>query len=368
MKYKNLKINPMLEKKRIIKTFLDLIKIDSPSGHEKEVGDFVLKYCKKIGLKANEDHYGNIIAKAEGDGVPILLSAHIDTVEPGRNIKAEIKNGVIKSVGDTILGADDKAGVTAILEAVKYLKENKIKHQALEIVFTREEELGVVGALNLNFKELKSKNGLVIDSSRPLGFITLASPFATIFEIKIKGKQAHAGSFPEKGVNAIQAAAKAISRLKVGRINKNTTNNFGKIRGGNATNIVPDEVFIAGEVRSLNLENVKKQMEIIKKFFKEECAKTGAKLFFNHKLVCDGYRFKKNDPFVKKIAACNKITKIKTVYGSSCGASDANIFISNKINAIDISYGGENPHSVQEKIKVSELVKLTEFVVNFIKK
>ncbi len=357
----------MLNEKQIIKTFLDLVKIDSPSGHEKEVADFILNYCKKINVKAKEDHYGNIIVNVHGEGKPILLSAHIDTVEPGRGIKPEIKNGVIKSVGDTILGADDKAGVVAIMEALKYLKENNIAHRTLEIVLTREEEIGVVGALNLNFKNIKSREGLVIDSSRPLGFITMSSPFIYLVDIEIIGKASHSGAFPEKGIHAIKIASQAISELKLGRIDSETTNNIGVINGGTAMNIIPEKVTLQGEARSLNLKSAKKQVEIFKETFKKYTKKHKAKLKFNARLVCTGYNYKKNDPIIKKIAETNKQTKIKSTYGISCGGSDANVFVENKIKMVDISYGGTNPHTTKETIKTSELIKLTEFVINFIK-
>lgn len=358
----------MLNEKQIIKTFLDLVKIDSPSGHEKEVADFILNYCKKISLKAEEDHYGNIVIKINGEGQPILLSAHIDTVEPGRGIKPEIKNGIIKSVGNTILGADDKAGVVAILEAIKYLKNNKIKHQALEIILTREEEIGVVGALNLNFKNLKSKEGIVIDSARPLGFITMSSPFIYLIDIEIIGKASHSGAFPEKGINAIKIASQAINELKLGRIDSETTNNIGVINGGTAMNIIPDNIKLKGEVRSLNLQSAKKQVEIFKKTFKKYTQKYKAKIKFNARLVCTGYNYNKNDSFIQKIVKTNRETKIKSNYGMSCGGSDANVFVANKIKMVDISYGGTNPHTTKETIKTSELIKLTEFVINFIKK
>lgn len=357
----------MLNKKIILNTFLDLVKIDSPSGCEKEVAKYIIGYFKKINIAVRTDGCGNVIAVVSGIGNPLFLSAHMDTVEPGRGVKPIIKGDVIKTDGTTVLGADDKAGITAILEAVKYLKAHNIKHRSLEIVFTKEEETTFRGALKLNFEKLKARQGIIIDSCNPLGYILTASPYVYQIEIRVVGKSAHSGIEPEKGINAIAIVARAISQLKIGRINKSTTTNIGIVNGGSAVNAVPETVIIKAEARSHNPKEAQEQIDLINKAFKKQVRKYGAKLFFKTKLICHGFKYSSSDSLIKEISLANKKVGLKTVFHSAGSASDANIFTGKKIKVIDISNGGTNAHTIRETIKISELEKLTEFIITFVR-
>lgn len=357
----------MFNKKIILKTFLDLVKIDSPSGHEKEVAKYIIGYFKKINIPASTDGYGNVIANVSGIGNPLLLNAHMDTVEPGRGVKPIVKGDIIKTDGMTVLGADDKASIAAILEAVKYLKIHNVKHRPLEIVFTREEESTFGGVLNLNFKKLKSKLGLILDRAMPLGCITIAAPFVYLVEAKIIGRAAHAGAEPEKGISAIQIAAKAISELKLGRNSKTVTSNIGLIKGGTGVNVVPETVEITGEVRGLKIDEAQEQVDLINKAFKKYVRKFGAKLIFKSRLDCYGYNYSTQDKFIQEIAKTNKKMEIKNVFSAYGGVSDANVFVKKHIKAVVISYGALNIHTTRETIRVSELEKLTEFIVAFVR-
>lgn len=358
----------MINKKALVNTFIDLVKIDSPSGEEKKVAEYILRYLKKAKIKAGSDKYGNVIARLPGIGHPLMLNAHMDTVEPGRSIKPLIKGDVIKTDGRTILGGDNKAGVAVILAAAKYLTENKIKHRPLEIVFTRQEETGLQGANNLSAKKISSRQALVLDTGGPLGTINIASPYIYFIDIKIIGRSAHSGAEPEKGISAIQIAAKAISELKIGRIDRSTTNNIGIIAGGTAVNAVPEAVTIRAEARSHYLPKAQEQVDSINKAFKKYVRKYGAKLYFRSKLECQGYSYLTGDTFIKQIAMTNKKMGFKTMYKASGGGSDANVFAGKKIKAVVISYGGMNCHTVREMQKISDLVKLTKFIVEFTKK
>ena len=357
----------MISKKQVTKTFLDLVAIDSPSGEEVKVASYIVKYLKKLKIKVVQDKYGNVIAAIPGTGEPLLLCSHMDTVEPCRGIKPIVRNNIIKSDGTTILGGDDKAGITEILEAIKYLKQKKINHRSLELVFTREEETTFAGALNLNYKKLKSKEGLSLDSSRPPGNIVIASPFIYMVDIRVKGKAAHSGSFPEKGINAILVASVAIAELKMGRINKSTTVNIGTIEGGTIRNGVPEWVSIRAEVRSFNKESALRQVDIINKAFKKAIRKYKARLFFKSKLDCSGYSYPRANKTLKKIAQVNKELKIKTNFIKVGGASDANIFVAKGIKVVDISMGGRNVHSTKESIKITEMQTMTKFLIEFCK-
>jgi tripeptide aminopeptidase len=355
----------MISKLQITKTFIDLVTIDSLSGKEAKVATYIVKYLKNLKIKVVRDKYKNVLATIPGIGEPLLLCAHMDTVEPGRGIKPIVKNNIIKSDGTTVLGGDDKAGITEILEAVKYLKQKKISHRALELIFTREEETTFAGSLNLNYKKIKSKEALILDLARIPGNITMASPFIYIIDIKVKGRAAHAGSFPEKGINAISVASSAIAELKIGRINKSTTSNIGTIKGGVIRNGVPELVTIRAEVRSFKQESALKQVDIINKAFKKAIRRYKAKLVFKVKLDCHGYSHLRNNKLVKQIAETNKLVKVKTSYIKSGGVSDANVFMMKNINTVDIAIGGKNIHSTKESIKISEMQTIIEFLIAF---
>jgi tripeptide aminopeptidase len=357
-----------MSKKEIVDLFTDLVKIDSPSGKEEKVARYIADYLKNIGIKSSRDRFGNLLAKVEGEGEPMIYSAHMDTVQPGEGINPVIKGDLIKSDGKTILGGDDKAGITAILLAVKRLKEKNIRHYPIELIFTGEEETGLKGAFNLDFKNIKSKIGIVADSSRPLGHITIAAPFIFNMDIEIKGKGAHAGAFPEKGISAIQIAAKAIGELRLGRINSGTTCNIGLIEGGSARNSIPETVSIKAEARSHYREQAEEQVELFRKAFTKWAKKYKAKLVFKSKYSCPGYAYSKSDKFIKKIAEQNALHKFKTVYERSGGASDSNVYAGKNIRAIDISYGGADVHTVNESVKISEIGKLAAWLFDFAKR
>lgn len=356
----------MIDRDFIEKIFLDLIKIDSPSGHESRVADFILQKLKDNKVNASKDRYGNIIGKMDGHGRPILLSAHMDTVEPGRRIKAIKRNGIIKSVGNTILGADDKAGIAEILSVINAIRKNKCKCRPLEIIFTVEEETGINGINNLDFKNINSKEALVVDASGTPETIVIASPFIYIIDIQIRGKEAHSGNNPEDGINSIQVAADAIRSLKIGRVDRDTTNNIGIIRGGEIRNGVPALTVIQAEARSHDLSKAKRQVDKYRRAFLEAAAKHKAKIEFKYFLACDGFSYSKKDALIKRLMLEWEKNGRQPYIKRSGGASDANGFVSKGIKAIPIGYGGKNPHSVNENVSLRDMEKIAQFIFGFV--
>lgn len=344
---------------------MKLVKIDSPSGHEKIVRDFIVNKIKQLDFDCKVDSYGNVVARVAGEGKPLMLAAHMDTVDPGRNISAVVKGDLIKSGSDTILGADDKAGIAEILCAVQYLKKNKIAHRPLELVFTCEEEAGLKGAGKIKRKDISAKEGIVVDRSGSPRAVVIASPFVFVVDIEVSGKSAHAGN-PERGINAIKIAADAIGSFKVGRIDSETTNNVGTIKGGEMRNGVPEKVFIQAEVRSHVREKAQKQIDLIKSSFKKSAAKSGGKLKFSVNEGCSGYKHLKTDAFVKKIATVWGQLGFVPLFEKAGGASDANEFARRGMTVVDIGYGGINPHTTNEQIKISDMQLVAEFIINFV--
>lgn len=356
-----------IEDKQLLDTFIDLVKTDSVSGEEEAVKYKLKVYLKEAGMQVKEDNYGNLIGKKEGKGDPVILSAHMDTVEPGRGIEPEIKGDIIQSKGESVLAADDKAGITEIIEAIKFLNENEINHRPVEILFTKEEEVGLKGAFNVDPSDFRSREILIFDGQGKPLTICSAAPYITSIDIEVKGKLAHAGVVPEKGLNAIYASSKAISRVKWGRIDKETTTNVGIIEGGTARNSVPEKVLIKAEARSHNKEKMKKRVEMIKKAFKEAVESVGAKVKIDAKEACSGYKLKENDPFLKGVLDTAKGLGIKPELITSGGASDANALAGKGFKVLDISYGGEGAHTTKEKLRISWMRKTTEFLVEYLR-
>ncbi len=236
----------MADQERLVKTLIELIKIDSPSGEEDAMDEAVSSRLEALGLKVSHDSYNNVIAKLAGHGQPVMLSAHLDTVEPGRGIKPIVDGDVLRSDGSTILGGDCKAGVAIVLEALTATIDSGRGNRAVEVVFTRHEEGGLVGAHNLDFSMVSAKEGVVFDGEGPPSRITISAPSQNVVTAKIKGRAAHAGLEPEKGISALLIAAEILGQLPLGRIDEETTANIGRLEGGLKRNIIPEQAFLDG--------------------------------------------------------------------------------------------------------------------------
>ncbi len=357
--------------KSIINTFIKLVKIDSLSYKEDKIIKYLQNIFKDSGLKVKiqkVDNTGNIVALLKGNkkGTPLFFNAHTDTVEPGLNIKPVITDKMIKSDGRTILGADDKSAIAVFIEGIKHIKKHNIKHPDIYFVLTYAEEMGLIGIKNFDFSLLKAKYGFSFDTHGPIGTAVVSAPTHYQYTITVHGKAAHAGIEPEKGVNAIKIGSKIIDKIKTGKIDTETTANIGKVSGGRATNIVPDEVVINGEVRSRNSMKLKKYISdlkaLINKFKKDHHIKI--KLDLN--LAYKAYNFNKKSYIVKKfIDGCNYI-KIKPVFEKSNGGSDSNIFNQYKFECLNLSTGMSKVHSTDEFILRKDLVKTLKMFLSII--
>ena len=235
-----------------VELFLELAALPTPSGEERAAADVVNRYLRELGLEPDEDGFGNVYARIEGtaEGTPLFFCAHLDTVPPSGELRPVVEDGLIQNAGGTILGGDNKAAVVQMLEGVRRVLVENVVHAGIELVFTRQEEIGLLGAAAFDHTRLQAELGFVYDQEGPIGEIILGAPFAQGLEITFHGRAAHAGMAPEEGRSAIQAAAKAIADLRLGRVDEETTANVGVIRGGTAGNIVPDTCTFLAEARS----------------------------------------------------------------------------------------------------------------------
>jgi len=364
----------MIDESRLLETFLHLLEINSPPFREGAIARAICEEIERMGLTYLRDRAGeragsetdNIIIKIPGDvsGAPrLLLSAHFDTVASTEGLKVVIEDGVIRSGSPTILGADDKSGVAAILEAIRAIREHGEPHGPIDVVFSICEEVGLLGAKFLDYSLIRPDMGLVLDTGKPVGGVVVTAPSHNHFRAVITGKPAHAGSCPEEGVDAIQAAARAIARMRLGRIDEETTANMGIIRGGEARNVVPARVEVLGEARSRNEGKLEEITRHIVDTFKMAAGEMGASADVEVERSYNTYRHLPSAPVVKLAlkAAC-EVGAPQELFAAG-GGSDANIFNEKGIPTVVIGTGMDKVHTHEENIAIADLVKSARFVV-----
>jgi len=353
----------MINRDRLVSTFLELVRIDSPSGQEEEIARHLTAELRSLGLTVERDTTGNIIARLAEEGQPILLNAHMDTVQPGRGVKPVIEDGVIKSDGSTILGADDKSGVAVILEVLRVLVEQDLAHPPLEVALTVSEEKGLKGAKGLDLTRLRAQEGIVLDSGGEIGTIVISAPSQDKIRAVVHGKAAHAGVEPEKGINAILVAAEAIAAMPLGRIDEETTANLGRIQGGTATNIVPDQAEIEGEARSRDERKLEAQVQAMTEALKKAANRHGATVEIDVQRSYSTFKLSEEDGIVRRAVAAARTLGLTPALVPSGGGSDANIFNAAGITTINISAGMEKVHTKEEQVAVADMVKCAEFLL-----
>lgn len=367
----------MINKERLVDKFLKYVQIDSPTKNERKFADFLKKEMERIGLEVTMDsagdkvegNSGNLIGKLKGntDGETILFSAHMDTVSPGIGIKPIIKDGVIYSDGTTVLGADDKAGIAAIMEALEVISENNILHGDMEVVFTIYEEGGLFGAKNLDYSNLKAKNAFVLDSSKEPGEVIINGPAQNKINVKFIGKAAHAGVAPEKGISAIQMSGVAIGNMNLLRIDEVTTANIGIICGGDSTNVVPEEVVFKAEARSLCNDKLKAQTDHMIKCCEDAAEKFGGKVEVEVINSYPAFKVEEEDEIVKNFkVACEKLG-LNFNATSSGGGCDANILNAHGITAVNLGIGERKPHTLEEHYYIKDLENVAKLALEIIK-
>jgi len=363
---------------RLLKDFFDILKINSISGNELELSLYIKKKLEELGLEVFIDdcgkHFGgnsgNIIArytpKLIKNNPPIFLSAHLDTIryESEKDIIPEIVEGkIVNKNKNNILGADDKAAVSAILESLKFLIDNPISSGIIYIIFSVGEELALYGSRYIDINRIDAKYGFVFDADGDVGTIINKAPFHNRLNIKVKGKAAHAGVSPEKGINSIKSAATAISNINSGRVDEETTCNIGVIRGGVETNIVPETTEIKAEVRSMDIKKLDKVTDELISEFEKASLTSGTKLEYEILREYDGYEVEEDSFTVEVASYAIKKLGISPEIRSSGGGSDTNNFNSKGRQAINLSSGIENCHSNEEYIKIEELGKLVKLII-----
>lgn len=351
----------MADRQRLTETLIELIKIDSPSGEEDAIDRDVSARLSALGLAVEHDAYNNIVARIEGAGQPLLLSAHLDTVEPGRGIQPVLDGDTLRSDGATILGGDCKAGLAIVLEALACAADSGGAHRAVEVAFTRHEEGGLVGAHHLDFGLLTAKTGIVFDGEGPPSRVTVSAPSQNVVTAEITGRAAHAGLEPEKGLSALLVAADILTRLPLGRIDAETTANIGWLEGGLKRNIIPERASLDGEFRSRSNDKLAWLEGQFRKVFDEAAARyPEAQISLDIRNTYQAYRVPPQHETVAMIGRALDSLGLAPVLEASGGGSDANVFIERGITALPVGIGVRSFHTTWETALIPEVLQGAE--------
>ena len=353
--------------------FTELAALPSPPGQERAVADAVIGYLRDLALDVDEDDagsvvgstIGNLLCRVEphgpnGSGVPLFLCAHLDTVPPEGPIEPTVEDGVVRNAAGTILGADNKAAVAVMLEAVRRIVAEGRPHAGVELLFTPKEEVGLLGAGAFDHTRLRASVGYVYDQAAPVGEIVLGAPHAHSLLARFHGRAAHAGMYPEEGRSAIAAAARAIADFRLGRIDEETTANVGGIEGGTARNIVPEWCTVTAEARS---HDERKVADVVQEMLDaiafaasvEECeVETEVEKSYT------GYRFRRDAEVVSLAATALARAGFEPAYTLSGGGADANVFNERGLACVNLANGMAQIHTPDEHIAVADLEAMVE--------
>lgn len=363
-----------MDNKRLIDLFIEVARINALSGNEKPLADYIKTFLSKYNYQVNEDNShistksntGNLICKI-GNGGNYMLLSHMDTARPTENVKPIILKDRITSSGDTVLGVDNRAGVSVLLYTLEKIAQENIPVKDFTVAFTTCEETTLFGSKNLGVNG-EVKHGFIFDSGyRPGSFIYSACG-AIGLTIKIIGKASHSGISPEKGINSMQVAAKAISQLPLGRIDEETTMNIGLLKSGSAVNVIPELTELEGEVRSFNLKKAEDNFNLLVNIFKSEAEKVGAIVDINYFWDFLPYTIPENAYVYKEITRVLNKVGLEPTPKISLGGSDANSLNGRGIESVNLGIGAQNPHSNEEFIFIEDLIKSAEIALELVKK
>jgi len=358
-------------KLNVVHEFMAIAALNSPSRCEAAVAEYLIRSLGKFGLTATIDDSaplsgsdtGNIVVRVPGNapGPTIMLCAHMDTVSPTEGMVPVLRDGIIISNGETVLGADDKAGIAMIIVALSELLAENVPHGAIEVVFSVQEEAGLFGVSYLT-EPLTADFGYILDGDGPVGTIVNQAPSKVGLYFVVEGRAAHAGVCPEKGINAIVTAAKAIARLRTGRIDAHTTSNVGVISGGKVRNIVPDRAEVAVEVRSTDAGKLEGEVQAVLDAFKAEAVASGALVTFRKEESYVTFTIEETHPVIANAYRAARSLGIQPQLRPSGGGTDANVFNARGLPCVGLGIGKEDNHSPQERIAVTQLEVGVKFV------
>ena len=351
---------------RMVEQFMEMVRIDSESGDEARMMDYLLRETRALGGEAELDAYGNLIARFAAKGcaavAPILLSCHGDTVKPGVGIEPVLENGLIRARGETILGADDKAGIAEVLEALRLAEVRP----PVEFAVSRQEEVGLLGVKELDFSMLTARRGFLMDNDT-LDTIVIGGPSYFAIDVSIGGRAAHAGMEPERGINAIQAAARAIAALKLGRLDHETTANVGVIAGGMIRNGVPDRASFLAECRSADHDKGAALAEEMVRIIREQVTANGATVEIEVNNLCKAVTIPEDAWSVRTAQAALRTIGVEAKPVFITGFTDASIYNNVGIEMAVVGIGAKDEHATTENIAIADMSRARDALVEMLR-
>lgn len=367
---------------RLAATFTRLCETDSPSRQEGNMAAEIKKTFNAFGPDAfHEDdsaavtgsESGNLFFRFAGttQKEPIFFNCHLDTVQPGVGVRVRREGDIFTSAGDTILGSDDKSGIAALIEAMEVIREQDLPFRPVEFIFTTCEEIGLLGAKALNPEHVRARFGYALDSSG-FGRVIIGAPASNRLSITVHGIAAHAGLHPEWGINGIVLAGQALAQAPCGRVNKQSTVNFGTIRGGTASNIVAEKVMIEGEVRSHSQQQLDELTHVVKKVFTTTAADwqdpTGEargrpSVDFTAELDFPLMRLGQEDRVIVEVERAARSIDMQLEFEMAGGGSDANILNGYGLETAIIATGMTHVHSTSEQVSLRDMTDLTRLIL-----
>ncbi|HEY3266661.1 MAG TPA: M20/M25/M40 family metallo-hydrolase [Armatimonadota bacterium] len=354
-----------MNEQRLVETFLRLVRVNSPSRRESAAMAVAEAHFQRLGFTVQFDDAGaaiggdtgNLIARRAGSAAaePIFLNAHIDTVQPTEGIVILHEDGVIRTDGTTVLGADDKAGVACILEAIEALDEEGAPTPPIEVVITIAEEIGLLGSRHFDASRIRARSGWVVDSGQPLNAVITESPSQDKLEFAIHGRAAHAGARPEEGISAIGVAARAISAMPLGRLDFETTANVGTIQGGQATNIVAPECRFDAEARSRDNAKLDAQVKAMVAAVETAAKEAGALVDINIERVFDAFSANPDGREVRIVSEAMRSLGMEPTLQRTGGGMDANNFAKQGMRCVVIGCGYKDIHTTAESIATADM-------------
>ena len=336
---------------RLLQTFLTLLNVDSYHGDENRVVAVIRPILEPLGITFRQDAIGNLIGLWPGqgkDGPPIMLNAHMDTVRPTPDMQPVVEDDGVHSDGSSVLGADDKAGLAAIIEAVLAVHDARLDHVPVDLVFTVGEDVGHIGSKAFDPADVASRRAFVLDAGGRVGNIIVRAPGQRRFTATLRGRAAHAGLEPELGISAIRVLARAIDRMPLGRVDAETTANIGRVEGGMAHNIVAPEATLQAEARSLSEARLQEQVGQMRAAIEDAAAAYGAEAEIDERKFYTAYALQDDDPALQLADQAIRASGIDPQHVSTGGGSDAHEFNEMGITSVCLSMGYVDVHTVKE--------------------
>jgi tripeptide aminopeptidase len=361
----------------VLDLLLELCAIPSPSGAERAVTDRVLQELDALGLTWVEDDTGpsfgsgagNVLVSlpATGPGLPIFLCAHLDTVPPDGPLTPVVgEDGVVRNAGGTILGADNKAAVVVMLEALRRIGEARLPHAGVELLLTQSEEIGLLGAYAFDHTQLQARVGFVYDQAAPIGEIILGAPAACAIEARFHGRAAHAGMHAGDGRSAIAAAARAVADLRLGQLDAATTANVGVIQGGTARNIVPEWCTVIAEARSRDEATLTALVQEMLDTCAFAAATSDCTVETTVQRQYRAYGFGEDDVAVRLAADGLRAAGLTPTTAFSGGAADANVFNERGLACVNLANGMAEIHTPAEHIAAADLDRMLDVTLGIV--